>query len=311
MLARLAPAARLHETGARAAGYETVVGLDESGVGCIAGPLIAAAVVLPRDWDGMASDAKGIPRAERRAVFDALDQTQGLFWACGVASHAQVDELGPREALAAAMRVASTTVVRRLCRSSGISRPGLVYNLVDGEVVPSGLDGLAIVRGDQTEASIAAASIVASVVHECAMRALSRRWPLWELDVNVGWPSGQHVRHIATYGPSGCHRASCFPFQRRHGRRLAYHPERAAYLRVQRELERAARPPEEIDQLLRSEDDVLRARRYLAFHDYVSSTPSLSSMQAHAEGAGVRLAAGGSAGRGLPSRRSRRRARNQ
>ena len=157
-------------------------------------------------------------------------------------SHAEIDTLGPREALAAAMRMASAKVVDRLARAESADSSALsasVYHLVDGESVPEGLSGQAIVRGDQSEMAIAAASVVASVVHESIMLALARRWALWELEVNLGWPSSQHIRHIATSGPSGCHRASCFPFQRQQGRRMAYHPQRSAYRRIQGEIRSA------------------------------------------------------------------------
>ena len=90
-------------------------------------------------------------------------------------------------------------------------------------------------------AAIAAASVVAYNAHAAAMHAAARRWPLWELEHNLGWPSREHLRRIAEAGPSGCHRASCFPFRRLHARRLAYHPDRASYLQVQHELAMAAR----------------------------------------------------------------------
>ena len=114
------------------------------------------------------------------------------------------------------------------------------YYLVDGEYLPPGLTGRAIVRGDATEEAIAAASVVASAVHERCMMALARREPHWDLDTNLGWPSRTHLQRIVAHGPASCHRASCFPFERRAGRRLAFHPDRHAYANIQARLQWAS-----------------------------------------------------------------------
>jgi ribonuclease HII len=171
----------------------------------------------------------------------ALCRTPGVEWACGAVGHAEVDRLGAHGAATEAMRLAAARLDRRLRRGAVLAAAGRTFHLVDGDSshVPEGLVGAAVVRGDREEAAIAAASIIAWNAHEATMRGLARRWPLWGLDVNLGWPSAQHVRSLAAVGPSGCHRAACFPLQRRQGRRMAYHPQRAAYQRIQYELARA------------------------------------------------------------------------
>jgi ribonuclease HII len=270
MLARVLQVSRIHEGLARAAGYEAVIGLDEAGVGTIAGPLVAAAVVLPDEWAGFAADSKRLSRQQRRAAcecepcpavarlpcvggadqrclpppaVDAICTAPGLVWACAVVQSREIDTLGAREAHTLAMVSASERVSARLGRErarDGGRAPRAITHLVDGDTVPAGLSGQAIAGGDGRETSIAAASIVASVVHECAMVSLSRRWCEWDLEINLGWPSRSHLDAIAACGPSGCHRASRFPFQRQSGRRMGYHPQRAAYKRVQGGLDAAA-----------------------------------------------------------------------
>ena len=234
---------RTHELAIRATG-RLAIGMDEAGVGTIAGPVVAAAVLLPADWSSaaIAVDSKSLSRSERLTLFEQLDGTPNLWWSVGVQPHHCVDDLGPREAALIAMQIASRRLeerLRRRQRDGGGASLNPFY-LVDGEYLPIGLDGRAIVHGDRKETAIAAASIIASAAHDAAMHALARRWPLWELDCNAGWPSQEHLRHIAAYGPSPCHRAQCFPFQRRHGKRMAFHRDRAVYQKVQRELHHAA-----------------------------------------------------------------------
>lgn len=213
-----------------------VAGLDECGVGAIAGPVVAAAVLLPESDDAAAwlpaGDCKSLSRAARLDAYERLRAAPRVLWSCAAVDHRAVDSLGPQAAAHAAMRLAAARLERKACRSC-------FYYLVDGEAVPAGLRGEAHVRCDQSEACVAAASIVASVAHEVAMRSLGRRHGLWDLPTNLGWPSRQHMRLLLRHGPSGCHRGSCFPFAPRYGRRLASHPDRAAYTVVQRELRRA------------------------------------------------------------------------
>lgn len=227
---------RAHELAARAAGHRLVAGVDEAGVGALAGPVVAAAVILPTEdaelaahAAALAADSKTLHRTARRQAFQALVQCPGLHWSCAAVPAHMVDRLGgPHAAVDQAMCLAASRLARRLPPARETPGGG-VYHLIDGERVPSALSGHPIVRGDATEAAIAAASIIATVAHEDALLALARRWQHWELDINLGWPSHEHMERILEHGPSGCHRASCFPFQRRHGRRLAYHPHRAVY----------------------------------------------------------------------------------
>ena len=236
---------RLHEL-RLLRGTRFVAGMDETGVGTIAGPVVAAAVHLPPGGVELRTDAKSMSKGERLEAFRRLQNTPGLLWSSGAVSAAEVDRVGMRSAVELAMGLAATRMERRLLRRETGHHPlcsadaGRVMYLIDGERVPPGLDGHAMVGGDQAELSIAAASIFAYAAHASAMGALARRWPLWDLDINAGWPSRDHLQLIVEHGPSPCHRASCFPFKSRGGRRMAYHPHRFAYRQVQGALRHAA-----------------------------------------------------------------------
>ena len=216
-----------------------VAGVDEAGVGTIAGPLVAAAVALPLDDGGdaleLVSDSKELSADARRAAFEQICAAPGVAFGVAAVSARRLDALGPRPAWALAVRLACRRLERALSASA---RP---HYLVDGDTVPAGLDGTAVPGGDRREAAIAAASVVAASAHDDAMARLARRHPLWALDENGGHPSRAHLARIAECGPSACHRASCFPFRRRQGARYAYHPDRRAAGRIQELLAAAAR----------------------------------------------------------------------
>ena len=168
------------------------------------------------------------------------------------------------------MSLAATRLERKLHRLSAADTAPAVFYLIDGNSLPPDLDGTTIVRGDKVEVSIAAASVLASATHDQAMASLSRRWQLWDLHLNLGWPSPHHMQAIVTHGPSGCHRQSCFPFTQRQGRRIAFHPNRAAYASIQKELRAASEPAnEEEEDGCESQDAAVLARRqrYRAFFE--------------------------------------------
>ena len=226
--------ARLIERRAQQAGHALTIGVDEAGVGTIAGPLVAAAVLLPTDAEVFVdADSKAMSRNDRRDAYARLVRTPGLYWACGIVDAAQVDALGDaRASTEEAICRAAARLEVRLARDSSLAG-GSAYYIVDGEYVPRSLSGEAVVRADEAEACVAAASILASAVHETCMQRLSRRFPLWDLEVNLGWPSREHLHALVRHGPSLCHRRSCFPFARRAGKRMAFHPDRQAYASVQ------------------------------------------------------------------------------
>lgn len=181
---------------------ETIcAGVDEAGRGPLAGPVVAAAVILDpaRPVAGLA-DSKKLSPARREALAAQL-QARALTWALGRAEVEEIDRLNILQAslLAMARAVAGLTVP-----------PTLV--LVDGTHTPAvACEARAIVRGDATVAEISAASILAKVARDQEMRELDVRYPGYGFAVHKGYPTGDHLRALHELGASAVHRKSFGP----------------------------------------------------------------------------------------------------
>ncbi len=177
-----------------------VAGVDEAGRGPLAGPVVAAAVIL----DGTAID--GLGDSKRLAVsarerLDRLIRCGALSWSVGMASAAEIDVLNIHHATLLAMRRAVLSL-RVL--------PSLV--LVDGKFTPVlPMAARAEVGGDARIASIAAASIVAKQARDRLMVHLHRRFPQYGFDAHKGYPTAAHREAIRLHGIADCHRRSFAP----------------------------------------------------------------------------------------------------
>ncbi len=179
-----------------------VAGVDEAGRGPLAGPVSAAAVILdPGDLPDGVNDSKALTAAERDALFDLIT-AKALAVAIGFAPPREIDRLNIRQATFAAMRraVAGLAV-----------RPDHV--LVDGRDLPHGLapEGRAIVKGDATCLSVAAASILAKVARDRLMVRLDRAFPVYGFARHKGYPTPTHVAALRAHGPCAAHRLSFAP----------------------------------------------------------------------------------------------------
>lgn len=180
-----------------------VAGVDEAGRGPLAGPVVAAACVLPPDFDlpGL-TDSKKLSPAARERLFQAI-RAQALDFAVAVVPPEIIDLLNIREASFHAMRVA----VARLR-----VRPDLV--LVDGEPVPDlGVPQRAKPKADLTEPVVSAASILAKVIRDRIMVMLDRRYPGYGFARHKGYPTRAHREALRLLGPSPVHRRSYRPVQ--------------------------------------------------------------------------------------------------
>jgi ribonuclease HII len=187
-----------------------LVGVDEVGRGPLAGPVVAAAVVL-RAGCGAETlagvrDSKTLPAAKRAALAARVHAT-ALGVGVGAASVAEIDRLNIRRATALAMRRALT---RLLCRAPGLDHPLRI--LVDGLPFPElGYAHEALVAGDAHCLSIAAAGIVAKTVRDTLMRRLARRHPGYAWETNMGYGTAAHQAGLRTCGLTRHHRRSFAP----------------------------------------------------------------------------------------------------
>lgn len=181
-------------------------GVDEVGRGPLAGPVVAAAVVLPADYHlpGL-TDSKRVPPRRRVALAEIL-RNEALAWALGEASAVEIDTLNIHHASLLAMERA----VRALAYL-----PEHLHLLVDGRFAPTGpWTATPIVGGDALEPAISAASILAKVARDAWMQDLHRRYPVYGFDRHAGYPTRVHLQALAEQGPCSEHRRSFAPVAR-------------------------------------------------------------------------------------------------
>lgn len=186
------------EQRARARGYRAVAGVDEAGRGPLAGPVLAAAVILPPTFDlpGL-DDSKKLTARRREALFEPI-RRQALAFGIGHASAAEIDRLNILQATLLAMQ-------RAIARLS----PAADYLLVDGITpVPLALPQLTIKKGDSRSLSVAAASVLAKVARDRLMATYHRRYPAYGFAGHKGYGSVAHRHAIAELGPCPIHRRS-------------------------------------------------------------------------------------------------------
>ena len=181
-------------------GHGTIAGIDEVGRGPLAGPVVAAAVVLDlkRVPKGLA-DSKALTVEEREALFEKIVATAHV----GIASvsHTEVDAINIRQASLSAM-----------CRALAALPCVPDIALVDGNdppKLPCRVE--TIVKGDARVASIAAASIVAKVVRDRLMKRLAASFPAYGFSTNVGYRSPGHIAALNAHGPCAFHRRTFAP----------------------------------------------------------------------------------------------------
>lgn len=186
------------ERDAQAAGFRWVAGIDEAGCGPLAGPVVAAAVVLP--WDTSCPglrDSKCLTPRQREIVYDDIVQ-QALAYGLGVVSHAEIDQHNIRWATKQAMLKAIWHI-----------QPFPDLLLIDGVTsLPTPLTQRLLVRGDARCASIAAASILAKVTRDRLMRTYAQEYPLYGFEHHKGYPTTAHYARLRQHGPCAIHRRS-------------------------------------------------------------------------------------------------------
>ena len=192
-----------YERMAIAMGYAVVAGVDEVGMGPLAGPVVGGAVVLPIGARVPGLDDSKLLTSLQRERLDTLIRRKAVAVSVCAVDHAQVDSLG----LIRARHLATAGAV------AGLGVPA-EYLLVDAWDVPEAmLPQMAVVRGDRTCASIMAASVVAKVARDRAMIEFDRIYPGYGFAEHKGYATRAHRAAIKRLGPSPIHRTSWAPFR--------------------------------------------------------------------------------------------------
>jgi ribonuclease HII len=178
-----------------------IAGVDEAGRGPLAGPVYAAAVILPAQSsiDGL-KDSKQLTAKRRDALFDVI-QKNALSWAIASASVEEIDDINILQASLLAMRRAVENLA---------TQPDEI--LVDGLHCPTvRMPARAIVKGDSKEPAISAASILAKVARDREMHQLHEKFPCYGFNLHKGYGTAVHMAALAQHGVSPVHRCSYEP----------------------------------------------------------------------------------------------------
>jgi len=190
------------ESALHARGLQHIAGVDEAGRGPLAGPVVAAAVILPRDFicPGL-DDSKKISAAKRERLYDRLTGDPRMVWAVATAEREEIDRLNILRATHLAMR-----------RAVEALDPQPAHCLIDGLPVrgfPFSHD--AIVKGDGLSLSIAAASIIAKVSRDRMMGEIDREFPQFGFAKHQGYGTKEHLEALRIHGPCCHHRRTFQP----------------------------------------------------------------------------------------------------
>ena len=191
-----------YESGLRSKKIRIIAGIDEAGRGPLAGPVVAAAVVLPNDFQHESlTDSKMLTHKQRETIYAELTVRTDIFWAVAVVESDEVDRLNILRATHEAMRRATAALLKA---------PHHV--LIDGlPVIPFPIPQTALVEGDSKSFSIAAASVVAKVTRDRIMVEMDVRYPGYEFSQHKGYCTKLHLERLQLNGPCPIHRKSFAP----------------------------------------------------------------------------------------------------
>lgn len=179
-----------------AEGYQAICGVDEAGRGPLAGPVCAAAVILPHGLEipGL-NDSKKLTDKKRRELFPIIKE-QAIAYGIGFASHEEIDEINILQATFLAMQ-------RALDQLEGKAD----FALIDGNRQKDfGLPSKTVVKGDSLSANIAAASVLAKVTRDDLMEELANSYPEYGFEIHKGYGTKAHYAALTAHGPSPVHR---------------------------------------------------------------------------------------------------------
>jgi len=191
-----------YEKKLRTTGVVRIAGVDEAGRGALAGPVVAAAVVLPEKFrHRKLNDSKQLSPERRDEIYDQLILNSDLAWSVGIVDHLEIDRINILRASHEAMRIAL----------SALSIPP-EHVLIDGlPVFPFPFPQTAIIDGDCYSLTIAAASVIAKVTRDRIMRDFCAQFPEYCFDQHKGYSTELHLSRLHEFGPCPIHRRSFEP----------------------------------------------------------------------------------------------------
>lgn len=183
-------------------GVEIIAGIDEAGRGPLAGPVVAAAVILPKRFGhAVLTDSKKLTATVRDQLYEELTCSKAIRWAVAVLDAPEIDRLNILRATHEAMRQAVAALL-----------PAPQHVLIDGLAVrPFPLPQTAIVQGDGQSFSIAAASVIAKVTRDRIMLEMDALYPQYGFARHKGYGTAEHRAAIEAHGPTPIHRRSFMP----------------------------------------------------------------------------------------------------
>ncbi len=191
-----------HERQLQADGYAQIAGIDEAGRGPLAGPVAAAAVILPANYEceGL-TDSKKISAKKRDLIYEILANDPNIIWSVATASCEEIDQINILKASHLAMRRAASQLT---------TAPD--HCLIDGLPVKDfPFPHQAIVKGDSISLSISAASIIAKVTRDRLMKEIDKEFPQFGFAKHQGYGTKAHLEALRTHGPCKHHRRSFQP----------------------------------------------------------------------------------------------------
>jgi ribonuclease HII len=191
-----------YECALRTSGYAFVAGVDEVGRGPLAGPVAAAAVILPADFEhSVLHDSKKLSERQREAIYQELIADERIHWSLAWMEVADIDRINILQA--------SREAMRRAVNGLPITPDAA---LIDGLPVPNfPVHQQALVKGDSLSLSIAAASVIAKVARDRLMHELALKYPAYGFEIHKGYPTPKHLAALREHGPCEIHRRSFAP----------------------------------------------------------------------------------------------------
>lgn len=183
-------------------GFNLIAGVDEAGRGPLAGPVVAAACILPKDFllEGI-DDSKKLTAEKRNSIYERLTTNPNIIYGVGIVDHIRID----------AINILRATIEAMLIAISKLHLPPQLL-LVDGMALPeSQIPSWKIISGDALSLSIGAASILAKVTRDRLMEQLHTDWPHYGFNQHKGYATSAHLEAIDKHGPCPIHRRSFEP----------------------------------------------------------------------------------------------------